>query len=81
MLWIQSENTYFTEVCSVFEAGSYLRLIDVVYHSTLGMRGMTMKKIPAGTSTGHPGDRTPVAAYRGTSPMRNAHPLRTTIGS
>ena len=29
---------YFTEMCSGFEAGSYLRLIDFVYHSTLGLR-------------------------------------------
>ena len=25
-------------MCSVSEAGSYLRLIDFVYHSTLGLR-------------------------------------------
>jgi len=30
-------NKYFTEMCSGFEAGSYLRLIDFVYHSTLGL--------------------------------------------
>ena len=29
------ENNYFTEMCSGSEAGSYLRLIDFVYHSTL----------------------------------------------
>ena len=29
---------YFTEMCSGSEAGSYLRLIDFVYHSTLGLR-------------------------------------------
>ena len=34
----QFENTYFTEMCSGSEEGSYLRLIDVVYHSTLGLR-------------------------------------------
>ena len=28
----------FTEMCSGSEAGLYLRLIDVVYHSTLGLR-------------------------------------------
>ena len=27
---------YFTEMCSGSEAGSYFRLIDLVYHSTLG---------------------------------------------
>jgi len=34
----QFENKYFTEMCSGPEAGSYLRLIDFVYHSTLGLR-------------------------------------------
>ena len=34
----QFENNYFTEVCSGSDAGSYLRLIDFVYHSTLGLR-------------------------------------------
>jgi len=28
-----------TEMCSGSEAGSYLRLIDLVYHSALGLRG------------------------------------------
>ena len=28
----------FTEMCSGSEAGSYLRLVDFVYHSTLGLR-------------------------------------------
>jgi len=32
----QFENNYFTEMCSGFEAGSYLRLIDFVHHSTVG---------------------------------------------
>jgi len=32
------EINYFTEVCSGSEAGSYLRLIDFVYHSTIGLR-------------------------------------------
>ena len=32
------QNNYFTEMCSGFEAGSYFRLIDFVYHSTLGLR-------------------------------------------
>jgi len=31
------KNSYFTEVCSGSEEGSYLRLIDCVYHSTLGL--------------------------------------------
>ena len=34
----QFENNYFTEMCSSFKAGSYLRLIAFVYHSTLGLR-------------------------------------------
>ena len=32
------ENNYFTEMCSGSEEGSYLRLIDFVYLSTLGLR-------------------------------------------
>ena len=35
---------YFTEICSGSEAGSYLRLIDFVYHSTLGLRVIKKKK-------------------------------------
>ena len=31
-------------MCSGSEAGSYLRLIDFVYHSTLGLRVMKKKK-------------------------------------
>ena len=34
----------FTEICSGSEAGSYLRLIDFVYHSTLGLTVMKKKK-------------------------------------
>jgi len=34
----------FTEMCSGSEAGSYLRLIDVVYHSTPGLRVINEKK-------------------------------------
>ena len=33
----QFENNYFTEMCSGSEAGSYLRPIDLVYPSTLGL--------------------------------------------
>ena len=36
-------NNYFTEMCSGSEAGSYLRLIDLVYHSTLGLRVIKKK--------------------------------------
>jgi len=38
------ENNYFTEMSSGSEAGSYLRLIDFVYHSTLGLRLLKKKK-------------------------------------
>ena len=38
------KNNYFTEMCSGSEAGSYLRLIDFVYHSTLGLRVMTKRR-------------------------------------
>ena len=31
-------------MCSVSEAGSYLRLIDLVYHSTLGLRVIKKRK-------------------------------------
>jgi len=34
----QFENNYFKEMCCGSEAGSYVRLIDFVYHSTLGLR-------------------------------------------
>ena len=34
----QFENDYLTEMCSDSEAGSYLRLKDFVYHSTVGLR-------------------------------------------
>ena len=39
-----SENNYFTETCSGSKAGSYLRLIDFVHHSTLGLREIKTKK-------------------------------------
>jgi len=39
----QIENNYITEMCSGSEAGSYLRLIDCVDHSTIGLR-VTKKK-------------------------------------
>ena len=44
VLCSQFENNYFTEMCSGSEAGSYLRLIDFVYHSTLGLRVIKKKK-------------------------------------
>ena len=39
---LQFEN--FTKMCSGSEAGSYLRLIDFLYHSTLGLRITEKKK-------------------------------------
>ena len=40
----QGVSTYFTEMCSGSEAGSYPRLIDFVYHSTLGLRVIKKKR-------------------------------------
>ena len=37
-------NNYFTEMCSGSEAGSYLRLIEFVCHSTLGLRVIEKKR-------------------------------------
>ena len=48
VLTIQFENNYFTETCSGSGAGSYLRLIDFVYHSTLGLRVIKKKKKKCG---------------------------------
>ena len=39
---------YFTEMCSGSEAGSYSRLKDFVYHSTLGLRVIKGKKSERG---------------------------------
>ena len=47
----QFENNYFTEMCRGSEAGSYLRLTDFVYHSTLGL-GVIKKKKNAGELRG-----------------------------
>ena len=58
------ENTYFTETCSGSEAGSYLRRIDFVYHSTLDLRVIKKKKTCFG-----------FRVYRGTSFIRNRLPL------
>ena len=38
------ENNYFIEICSGPEAGLYLRLIDVVYHSNLDLIVIKKKK-------------------------------------
>ena len=42
---------YFAEMCSGSEEGSYLRLIDFVYHSTLGVRVIKKKSWPLGSTT------------------------------
>jgi len=41
----QFENNYFAEMCSGSKAGSYLRLINFVYHSTLGLRVIKKKNM------------------------------------
>ena len=52
----ECENNYFTEMCSGAEAGSYLRLMDFVDHSTLGMRVIkNKKKKKGGSNDGHAG--------------------------
>ena len=38
-------NNYCTEMCSGSEAGSHFRLVDFVYHSTLGLRVIKKKKL------------------------------------
>jgi len=54
----QLENNYFTEICSGSEAGSYLRLIDFGYPSTLGLRviqkkiGINIQRIPSESERG-----------------------------
>jgi len=39
---------YFTEMCGGSEDGSHFRLIDLVYHSTLGSRVIKKKSLPRG---------------------------------
>ena len=43
------ENNCFTEMCSGSEAGSYSRLIDFVYHSTLGLRVIKKRREDTGS--------------------------------
>ena len=40
----QGMGEYFTDMCSGSEEGSYLRLVDFVCHSTLGLRVIKKKK-------------------------------------
>jgi len=72
----QFENNYFTEMCSGSEAGSYLRLIDFVYLSTLGLR--VIKKKRRGRRPARlPGAAHVTETYRATSLIRNGrHPSR-----
>ena len=61
-------------MCSGSEAGSYLRLIDFVYHSTLGLRVIKKKKKELGagfTRQVRLGER---RTCRGTSLIRNSPP-------
>ena len=44
LAFAQLENNCFTETCSGSKAGLYLRLIDCVYHSTLGLRVMKKRR-------------------------------------
>ena len=46
-------NNYFTEMCSGSEAGSYPRLIDFVYPSTLGLSVIKKKEEEAKGRTDH----------------------------
>jgi len=43
-------------MCSGSEEGSYLRLIDFVYHSTLGLRVIKKNRSPAHVSVYAPGE-------------------------
>jgi len=45
VLLVNPPHNYFTEMCSGSKADSYLRLIDVVYHSTLGLRVITLSSL------------------------------------
>ena len=45
---VQFKKNYFTEMRSDSEAGSYLRLIDFVYHSTLGLGVIKKSEFTAG---------------------------------
>ena len=44
------DEAHLSEMCSNSEAGSYLRLIDFVHHSTLGLRVINKKKKMGHTS-------------------------------
>ena len=46
-------NSFVTEMCSGSEEGSYLRLIDFVYHSIIGLRVIKKKKKPPSLAHTH----------------------------
>jgi len=46
------EGSSAAEICSGSKAGSYLRLIDFVYHSTLRLRVIKKRRSAAGVSSG-----------------------------
>ena len=78
--------TYFTEMCSGSEAGSYLRLTDFVYHSTSGLRVTKEKRRKAPKSAAHRDESRKqgtsqrkrkirqLKKYRATSLIRNCPP-------
>ena len=41
---VRGQRGYFTKMCSASEAGSSLRLVDLVYHSTLGLNEIKEKQ-------------------------------------
>jgi len=60
----QFENNYLAEMCSGSEEGAYLRLIDFLYHSTLGLRVIKKKLMCRARSSHHlPADSPPFRIY------------------
>jgi len=48
----QFKNNHLADMCSGSEEGSYSRLIDSVYHSTIGLRVIKKKKTSSGGPRG-----------------------------
>ena len=78
------ENNYFTEMCSGSEAGSYLRLIHFVYHSTLGL--IIIKKKDQGrlawgreVEEGFVAKRDPLKIFSGLLPESQGQNLALTV--
>ena len=73
----QFEDNYFTERCSGSEAGSYLRLVDFVCHSTLGLRVIKKKRRSSENTLEASGytQMPPACVDRCTSLIRNSTPL------